>query len=205
MKSITITAACLALIFSLIAGGCARPPTEEMNAAVEAVTRAENDADAALYAGNTLARARDALDRMKNEAESKRYDAAKNYAAEAITAAEKAIADGQAGAARVREEAASPDGAQAREEAAALIGELGPAIAETERRIDAAQTANLPLDFGGIAQDFDAACRNAELAEEALVENKYQDALEKGRTARTGLRNIDQQLSSAALSTSRKK
>jgi hypothetical protein len=183
----------LALVFSLTAGGCAKPPTAEMDAAVEAVTRAENDADAALYAGNTLARARDALGRMKTEAESKRYDAAKTYAAEAIAAADKAIADGRTGAVRVRDEAA------------ALVGELRPAIAETEQGINAAQTANLSLDFDVIDQDFDTACRNTDQAEAALAGNKYQDALDRGRTARAGLSDINQKLANAALATSRKK
>jgi hypothetical protein len=86
----------------LLAGGCAKPPTEEMDAASAAVTRAENDPDAVTYAGNSLARAREALNRMSVEADSKRYDAAKSFAAEAIAAADKAISDGRAGAARAK-------------------------------------------------------------------------------------------------------
>ena len=78
-----------------------------MENAEAALVRAENDPDAAAYAGNTLLRARDALASMRAEAEAKRYDAAKTYAAEAVNAAEKAVNDGRAAAARAGEEAAA--------------------------------------------------------------------------------------------------
>ncbi|MDR2479638.1 MAG: hypothetical protein LBD48_10045 [Treponema sp.] len=193
MKTIHAGFVCITVLICLVMGGCAKPPTEEMNKAVEAVTRAENDADAVMYAGNTLARALDALKRMQSEADSKRYDAAKTYAAEAVTAAEKAIADGRAGAAR------------AREEAAALVAGLRPAIAETEQGISAARSAGLPLDFVNMGQELDGVRRSTDQAEVALAGDQYQDALEKGRNARAGLNDIDQQLSSAVMAVSRKK
>jgi hypothetical protein len=180
------------LVFTL-AMSCAKPPTAEMNTAIEAVTRAENDPDAALYAGNSLARARDSLHRMQTEAEAKRYDAAKNYAAEAVAAADKAIADGRTGAAR------------AREEAAMLVAKLPPAIAETEQSIRAAQEKKLALNFDAINQDFDAARRNADQAQTALSGSRYQDALNRGRDAQAGLGDIKQRLSGAATAASRKK
>ncbi|GHV95798.1 hypothetical protein AGMMS50293_21180 [Spirochaetia bacterium] len=183
----------VALLVLALVSGCAKPPTAEMNNAIEAVTRAENDADAALYAGNSLARARDALTRMRSEADSKRYDAAKTYAAEAVAAADKAIADGRAGAVR------------AREEAAALVAGLRPAIAETDQGIRSAQSAKLPLDFGAINRDFEAARLNTNQAEAALAGNQYQDALDKGRNARAGLSDINEKLAVAATSVSRKK
>jgi hypothetical protein len=181
------------LILSLIAGACAKPPTEEMNRAQDAVTRAENDADAVLYAGNTLARARDALNRMQTEADAKRYDAAKSYAAEAVAAADKALADGKAGAAR------------AREEAAALMAGLKPAVKETEQGLKAAQSARLALDFTSLNRDFEAARLGVDQAEIALSGNQYQEALDKGRGARAGLSDINRKLSEAASAVSRKK
>jgi len=98
---------CMALVLAMLAIGCAKPPTEDMNNAAEAVTRAENDKDAVTYAFNSITRAKDALARMNVEADAKRYDAAKSYAAEAIAAAERAIADGRAGAERARNEASA--------------------------------------------------------------------------------------------------
>jgi uncharacterized phage infection (PIP) family protein YhgE len=130
---------------------------------------------------------------MNAEAESKRYDAAKTYAAEAIAAADKALADGQAGAAR------------AREEAAALIAGLAPVITETEQGLQSAKKADLDLNFDGLDKDFRTARENAAQAETALSENQYRDALEKGREAKAGLSDINQQLSGAATAVSRKK
>ncbi|MDR1318644.1 MAG: DUF4398 domain-containing protein [Treponema sp.] len=193
MKLKKIRLFCVLLILSFVAGACAKPPTEEMNRAQDAVTRAENDADAVLYAGSTLARARDALNRMQAEAEAKRYDAAKSYAAEAVAAADKALADGKAGAAR------------AREEAAALVAELKPAVKETEQGLKAAQSARLALDFTSLNRDFEAARLSTDQAEIALSGNRYQDALDSGRSARAGLSDINRKLSEAASAVSRKK
>jgi hypothetical protein len=130
---------------------------------------------------------------MNAEAASKRYDTAKSYAAEAIAIAERAIEEGRAGAAR------------ARDEAAALVLELPPLIAETKQGITAAEKAGLPLDFEAINNGFDTACRNADQASSSLSADRYDDALKFGRSARTDLNGISQQLSSAAISVSRKK
>jgi len=182
-----------AVILALLVMGCAKPPTEEMNNAVEAVTRAENDNNAVTYAGNSLARARDALARMNAEAASKRYDTARSFAADAIAAAERAIAEGRAGAENARNDAAN------------IVSQLGPLIKETEQGINAARTAGLPLDFDSIDNDFNAANRQADRARTALSGNRYQEAIDNGRSARLGLTGINQQLSVATLAVSRKK
>ena len=185
MKLIPIYIICV--LFVLGAFGCAKPPTEEMNKAVEAVTRAENDADAVQYAGNTLTRARDTLKRMQTEADSKRYDAAKTLANEAIAAAEKAIADGRAGAARAREEANS------------LLSALRPEIQQTGQSIQSAQQAGLKLDYSALNSDFETARQSAAQAETAFSGNRYQDALERGRSARSVLSGINQKLTNAVI------
>jgi len=184
---------CAVLVLAALVMGCAKPPTEEMNNATEAVTRAENDSDAVTYAGNSVTRAKDALARMNQEAAAKRYDAAKSYAAEAVAAAERAINEGRTGAAR------------AKDEASALVSQLKPLITETEQGIEAARKAKLPLDFYAIDRDFDTAQYNANEAQSALSNKRYQTALDRGRSARAELNNINQQLSTAALATSRKK
>ncbi|MCL1837199.1 MAG: DUF4398 domain-containing protein [Treponema sp.] len=186
MKLKLTVVVCAALALGMLVTACAKPPTEEMNNAIEAVTRAENNIDAVTYAGNTIARAKDALARMQTEAAAKRYDAARSYAAEATAAAERAITEGRAGAAR------------AREEAAALVAELPPLVAETRQEIAAAQTANLPLDFTVITTDFNTASYNADQAQEAYDGSRYQDSINLGRTARSGLADISQQISNAA-------
>jgi hypothetical protein len=178
----------------LLAGGCARPPTEEMEAAANAVSRAENDPDAAVYAGNSLARAREALGRMQTEAESKRYDSARSYAAEALAAADKAVADGRAGAARAKAEAAD------------LVAAVRTGVSETDAAIRAAQSSGrVGVDFPAISRELETVRRTVDQAEVSLAGNNYQDALDKGRNARAGISDINQKLSSAAAAASRKK
>jgi len=184
---------CAALVVAMLAIGCAKPPTEEMNNATEAVTRAENNQDAVTYAGTSVARARDALAKMNSEAASKRYDAARSYAAEAITAAERAIADGRAGAERARNDASS------------LVSQLKPLIEETEQGINAARAADLALDFDSIDTEFSTARRDADQAQVALSAGRYGDAMDRGRAARLGLNGINQQLAIASMSVTRKK
>jgi hypothetical protein len=164
-----------------------------MDSATEAVTRAENDRDAVTYAVNSIIRAKEALARMNAEADSKRYDAAKSYAAEAIAAAERAISEGRAGAARDRDEASS------------LVSQLRPLVAETEQGINAARAARLPLDFETIDREFDNAKYNVNEAQTALTNGRYPEAITRGRSARGELNDINQKLSNSTLSTSRKK
>jgi hypothetical protein len=180
-------------ILAVIISGCAKPPAAEMESAREAVLRAENNQDAVQYAGSSLARARDALKRMESEADSKRYDAARTHAAEAIAASEKAIADGKAGAAR------------AREQAAAMLDGLAPEIDEAARNINSARTANLDLDYRQLNSELEGARSNMELAKNDNAAGKYQDAVEKGRNVRAAIGGINQQISSASTAVSRKK
>jgi len=193
MKITSKTLICAVLVLTALVMGCAKPPTEEMNNATEAVTRAENDYDAVTYAGNSVTRAKDALTRMNQEAAAKRYDAAKSYAAEAVAAAERAINEGRAGAAR------------AKDEASALVSQLKPLLTETEQGIEAARSAKLALDFYTIDREFDTAQYYTNEAQAALNGKRYQTAIDRGRSARSELNDINQQLSTAALATSRKK
>jgi len=186
VKIICVVFACI-----LLAAACAKPPTAEMDNATEAVARAENDADAVLYAANSVARARDALDRMRKEADSKNYDAAKTYAAEAVTAAEKALADGRAGAIRARDEAAE------------LVAGLRPAIEETEQGLRNARPTG--LDLAALNRELNEVKGDTDQAEAALSDSRYQQALEKGRSAQAGLSDINRQLTDAVMAASRKK
>ena len=181
---------CILLIFAL---GCAKPPLAEMDSARDAVFRAETDADAAQYGASSLARARDAIKRMQVEADSKRYDAAKTHAAEAVSAAERAIAEGKAGASR------------AREEAAALLSGLRPALEETEQNINGARSSGLQLNYGELAGELTSAQDTTDQAEVDQAMGRYQDAMDKGRDARSTISDINEKLTSAVTSTFSKK
>ena len=193
MKTLKTIITISVLFLAFLTIGCAQPPVEEMNSAIEAVTRAENDNDAITYAANSITRARDALARMHSEAASKNYDAARSYAGEAIAIAERAINEGRLGAAR------------ARDEASALVSELRPMVAETEQGINAARAAGLPIDYESLASDFSVARTSAGQAETALNNGRYNDSIIMGRSARSDLNGINQRLSNAVIAATRVK
>jgi len=172
------------VVLALLAG-CAKPPIAEMDSAKEAVFRAENDEAAVLYGGGSLSRARDSLRRMQVEADSKRYDAAKTHAAEAIAAAERAIADGKTGITRAKSESES------------LIAGLKPAIEETERNINGARYSLLNLDYGQMNGELKKAKETTDQAEIDQSMGRYQDALEKGTGVRAALSSINQKIADA--------
>jgi len=190
MKKIIKT---IIVVFVLYIFACAAPPLEEMQRARDAVTRAENDADAVTYAGNSIVRARDALTRMQDEADSKNYDTAKEFAIEAINNAEKAIADGQS--AKERSKA----------EASALLESLQSLLPETSNAINNAKgVPNILLDFNALTQDFEGASRVDDEAEQSFQDENYQDAVTKGQAARFILSDINTRINEAAFDTSRK-
>jgi hypothetical protein len=183
----------LPVFMILCLAACAKPPVEEMDHAAAALTRAENDPDAAVYGGSALVRARNALTTMRTEAEAKRYDAAKTYAAEAAAAAEEAVKEGQAAAVRAREEAEE------------FLARLSVSLAEAEAAIRAAREKKLPLDYEGLSQSLEAARRGAEQAAMAAAGNDYRGALERGKSVRSGIGEIMSVLSEKAPVLSRKK
>ncbi|MDR3020228.1 MAG: DUF4398 domain-containing protein [Treponema sp.] len=164
---------------------CAKPPLAEMDAAREAVFRAENDADAVLYGSSSLTRAREALRRMQTEADSKRYDAAKTHAAEAIAAAERAILDGRSGASRAKTEADN------------LISGLRDEIDETSRNVSGARYSQLDLDYEALDRDIVNAHELTDKAEIDQLSGRHLDALDKARDVRAGLSDINQRVSNA--------
>ncbi|MDR0497869.1 MAG: DUF4398 domain-containing protein [Treponema sp.] len=189
MKKISLGAV---ILLGLALNACTAPPVDDMNRARDAVIRAENDADAVAYAPNTLVRARDALVRMESEADAKRYDAAKNFAAEAISNAEKAIADGKTGLER------------AREEASRLINSLRDLLAETSAAINAVRENNMQLDFNALSRDLDTARRTYDEALQSFQANNFLDAIDKAQTVRSLLSSINVRMTETAQAESRK-
>jgi phage-related protein len=165
-----------------------------MDNAAAVLTRAENDPDAVAYGSPSIIRARDALANMKSEAAAKRYDAAKTYAQEVINAAERAIADGKAGAQRARDEASN------------LLTGVRASLGETQKNIDAAKgVKNIQLDFDSINGDFSTAETQTDQAQTALNGADYPDSISKSQSARSLLGNINTKITQASIATSRKK
>lgn len=183
----------LSIVFFLVLASCATPPTEEMNKARDAVTRAENDADAVSYAPNALIRARDALTRMQSESDAKRYDAAKKLAGEAYDNAERAIADGRSAAER------------ARMEAVALINGLEGPLSETADNLDKAkEVEGIQLDFAVLSKDMASAYGTYNDAKASIQAHNYNDAIVQGETVRSILASINGRLTGGAVVASRK-
>jgi len=192
MKRIIST---LTVVFILVLAfsACTVPPLEEMQKARDAVTRAENDADAVTYAGNLVVRARDALTRMESEADSKRYDAVKEYAIEAINNAERAISEGQSAKER------------SKSEASALLDALKSLLTETQNAINKARSVpNILLDFNALTQDLNQARKIYDEAQQSFQAGNNLDAVAKGQSARTLLSDINTRINEAAFETSRK-
>jgi len=179
-------------VFAFILAACATPPTEEMNRAHDAVIRAESDPDAVRYAPAILIRARDALNRMETEAEAKRFDGARTFATEAITSAERAVAEGRSGAGR------------AREDAIRLMDSLSIPLAETERAVSAARGQVLLLDFNALRGDMDITRQTYEGARLDIQTGNFLDAITKGQIVRSNLSDINTRLTGAAQALSRK-
>jgi hypothetical protein len=171
----------------LLLMACAKPPIAEMDSAREAVFRAENDADAVQYGYSSLARARSALNSMQAEADSKRYDAAKTHAAEAIAAAERAITEGKSGAERVKNEASS------------VISGLKGEIEETSRNVNGARYSLLDLDYDSLDRTIVNAYDTSDLAEIEQVFGRYQDALNKAMNVRSDLSDINNMVANAVV------
>ena len=181
----------LGIGFILIA--CAQPPIEEMNRAIQALDRAENDVGALVYAPNYLSRAREALEKMQEEADSKRFDSAKRYAAEVIANADRAISEGSIAAAR------------ARNEAYLLLNGLSDPMAETLAHLDTAkQVQDIPLDFFPLEEMMEIAQVDFESAQQSYSNGDYPDALDRGETVRSIISDVNVQISQAALATSLK-
>jgi hypothetical protein len=192
-KIVMVLPALFAAAVILLAAACAKPPTEEMDKAVDAVTRAENDADAVSYAGNTLLRAKDALTRMREEAASKRYGSARTLAAEAVAAAEKAVSEGKSASARAREDAAN------------LLNGLETTVTETESALNNARQQNMNIDDEALTKEFLSAKNTVDDARRSFNIGNYPDASSRSRVARSGLENIKARIAEASQAVSRKK
>jgi len=176
----------IVLIIAVLFIGCAKPPETEMAAAREAVFKAENDSNAVEFGGASLSRARASLRLMQEEADAKRYDSAKTHAADAVTAAERAIADGRAGSQRTGTETDT------------LIATLRIEIEEATRNVNGARYSNLRLDYDALDRALADAHSTTDQAAQDQAAGRSQQALDRARVVRTNLSEINQTVASAA-------
>ncbi|MBM4128903.1 MAG: DUF4398 domain-containing protein, partial [Nitrospira sp.] len=78
-------------VFIMFIGGCAKPPTQEIENAEKAVAEAKQK-EADLYAKDIFSKAEDALKKAKEYVAVKKYTEAKKEAANAVGFSQQAIA-----------------------------------------------------------------------------------------------------------------
>ena len=193
MKFLQKSLICVFIFSLVLISGCTKPPKEDIARAEEAVARAENDPDAVNYSRNLLQRAKDSLALMHEEVDAKRYDAAINYANDAVTMAERAINEGRNEAGKTRQQASN------------ALSELKPQLLETEKRIENAKASKLPLDYSAIDSDMNSTQKTYDQAQSALSGNRYQEAIFLSNNVRSGINSINQKLGVKAMEVSRKK
>jgi hypothetical protein len=178
----------------LVLGACAKPPTDEVDAANLSLARAEADADAREYAPDSLSDARSLVVRMESELEAKSYDAAKNLALEAAEAARKAIDDGASGKTRARSEAIS------------LISSAKTSLEEVQQSLSVAKRVRgLSLDVNATEGDINVATQTITAADDDLSKTDFKAASSKAQSARSMLSGITQRVSAAVQKATRRK
>lgn len=193
-KSGIIVTAVFAIVAVALAVSCAKPPVAEMEAANQALTKAEADADARLYAPDSLTKARDLIARMKAGSDEKRYDDARTLAAEAVVAAEKAIQDGVSGKAKAKSDATS------------IIATVKATLAEVQQAFAAARKVRgIKLDAGAVDSGLKEATATLAGAESDNAKADYKAAISKAQNARSSLAALQKLVTDAVQAASRKK
>lgn len=173
---------------------CAKPPAAEIEAAKAAVSKAESDIDVPIYAADSLARAKEALGRMQQQVDAKKYDAAKASAQEAVQAADKAISDARTNKDRARADASS------------TIGAVKAGIAEAEGALAAARrNRKVKFDYAGANAELAALKKSIAAAEADYNGNAFRAALDKAESAQSKLRDLSSRIADAVRAAGSKK
>lgn len=187
----------LALITILVifaVAACAKPPTDEMARATDAVTRAQNEPNVGTYAANSLRLAEDALRRMNEAAANKKYDEAKALAIDAANLADRAISEAKDAETQVKLDASN------------MIATVKSAITEAEQALaNARKVKNINLNTNAIVFEIDNAKKLNQDAEAALARAAHKEALDKATNARSSVSSAMGLISEAARESSKKK
>jgi hypothetical protein len=189
----TLSGLAVVVAATLLAAGCAQPPTDAVNAARAALETARTD-EAADYAAESLAAAEEAVAALDAElkaqgdafALTRSYKKAAELAAAAQAAAETASADAKAGReATMNEASAQYEAAKASLAETAEMIDKAPKGKGTQADIDAMK-ADLAGVEAGFA-DFDA----------AFSAGRYKEALAKAEAANGTLNRIKADIQAA--------
>ena len=182
------------LVAGLLASCGGQVPTADIDAAKAAVAKADGDGNTQNYAPDFLAAAKDSLTKTLAAVDAKKYADAKALAQATVQAANKAIADGQTGAAK------------AKDTATALMGTLKASITEVENALAGAKkTRGIKLDFTALTKDLNAAKDQVSAAQTDVSGNNYKSAIQKGEAARSSLADLLNRIAEGVRAASRKK
>jgi len=174
----SILSLCFALGLTFIVAGCAKPPTQELDAANAAVNAAKQ-AEADVYAPDTYRSATNAMNDANTKVEQKDYEGAKASAIQA-----KELAD------RSKSEAET-NKRQIRDEAQAIINRVAPGIADTRGNLGTAPRGKgADDDLDQLNADLSQAEANLSDARGNLNGGKFKDALAQARNAETKLSQV---------------
>jgi hypothetical protein len=180
---------------ALCALSCAKPPQADIDAATAALEASARSADVVTYAPDSLRAAQETMSDLQAElaAQAKRSPLGRGYE-KAKGLAVQALADAQAA---VAEAAAAKD--QVRATTGPLIGAIGEAIPEVEKRLWAARRARgVRADFlAARAQDIAQARSSLADAQKDFDAGSFAAANAKAMAVRAGLDAIDGRISEA--------
>jgi hypothetical protein len=168
----------LALSLALAFVSCAKPPTEEINAAQAALDGAKS-AEADVYAGATYKSAAAALDEARAQVEEKKYEEAKASAIRAKELAERSSTEAETGKQKTRDEAQ------------ALINRLTVGLADVRTALDnAPQGKGADEDLDQLRASLAQAEAGLTDAKGSLGNAKFKDALDQAGAAESKLTEV---------------
>lgn len=174
MRIKSILVACSVLLLLLLVSGCAKPPTEEIEAAKAAIEAAKA-AEADVYAPNEFGAAQSALADAEAKVGNKKYDLAKTSAIQAKEKADAAVT------------AAGPAKAKAKAEAEQQLTEARAAVTEVKGMIE---TAPPKADLGTLKTDVEQVETGLTEADAAYNREDYKGAASKAKAIKRNVAGI---------------
>lgn len=191
MKQARVLAVLAAFILAL---SCAQPPKADVDAARAAVAAAQQDTDVVTYSAETLQQAKDALSRMEQLLNDRKYPEAKAAANQATSLANSA-----------KEEVAGAK-LKAKNDATDLIADAKKQLAALLPTISAAKRAKpAGLDLATLDKDLAAARAKLADADAALSAGRFSDARDGATAAKAAFSDLEKRIADAVQVARKKK
>jgi len=176
MRSVLSVGLALCLAFVFIS--CAKPPTQELDAAQAALDSAKK-AEADVYAPDAYRSAKSTLDEARSKVDQKDYEGAKASAVQAKELADRASSQAETGK------------RQTRDEAQALVNRLSSGIGDARTALDGAPRGKgADGDLDQLRSDLAQAESSLGAAKSSLNGGKYKDALTQAQSAEGKLSGV---------------